>query len=168
VADDYLATGQALFVLIFLALGSGVIGVFNPNQPDPPLLRFVAEVVSSLVGWSLLVLLALTAGRALKGKGNFTRTFRAIAFAQIPEVITWLKIVPQVGALFEIGGTLMVLVATWLALQEALRLTKWRALLIPIIALLVVAAAIVVVGLVSSGAALTIETILDQLGFVSQ
>ena len=70
--------------------------------------------------------------------------------------------------LFEIGGTLMVLVATWLALQEALHLTKWRALLIPVIALLVVAVAIVVVGLVSSGAALTIETILEQVGFVRQ
>jgi hypothetical protein len=168
VADDHLATGQALFILVILALASGVAGVFDPNKLGPPIARFGSEVITSLVGWSLLVLLALVAGRALKGEGNFTRTFRAIGFAQIPEVITWLKIVPQVGPLFEIAGTLMVLVATWLALQEALHLTKWRALIIPIVALLVVAGTIVVVGLVSSGASLTVETILDQLGLVSQ
>jgi uncharacterized membrane protein YvlD (DUF360 family) len=168
VADDPLATGQALFIFIVLALVSGVVGVFNPNQPGPPLLRFVAEVISSLVGWSLMVFLVLVAGRALKGQGNFTRTFRTIAFAQVPEVITWLKIIPQVGPLFQIAGTLMALVATWLALQEALLVSKWRALLIPIVALFVVVAAILVVGLVSSGAALTLETILDELGLIGQ
>jgi hypothetical protein len=168
VADDPLATGQALFILIILALAAGVIGLFNPNQPGPLLLKFVAEVISTLIGWSLLVLLALIAGRALKGKGTFTRTFRAIAFAQIPGVITWLKIIPQMGPLFEIAGTLMVLVASWLAIQEALHLTKWRALLIPIAIILLVAVTIVVAGLVSSGAALTIDTILEQLGLVGQ
>jgi hypothetical protein len=45
-----------------------------------------------------------------------------------------------------------------------LHLSRWRALLIPVIALFVVAAALLVVGLVSSGAALTLGTILDQLG----
>jgi hypothetical protein len=166
VADDHLATGQALLVLIILALAAGVAGVFNPNLPGPPLVRFAAEVISTLFGWFLLVLLALTAGRTLRGQGEFSRTFRAIAFAQIPGAITWLKIMPRVGSLFEIVGTLMVLVATWLALQEALHLSKWRALFIPIVASFVVFAALIVVGLVSSGAALTIETILNQLGFV--
>jgi hypothetical protein len=126
----------------------------------------VAEVISTLFGWFLLVLLALTAGRALRGQGEFSRTFRAIAFAQIPGVITWLKIIPQVGSLFDIVGTLIVLVATWLALREALDLSKWRALFIPIVSSLVIVVALVVVGLVSSGAALTIETILNQLGYV--
>jgi len=60
------------------------------------------------------------------------------------------------------------LVTTWLALQEALYLSKWRALFIPVVALLVAFAAIVVVGLVSSGAALTVETIWDQLGLAGQ
>jgi hypothetical protein len=59
-------------------------------------------------------------------------------------------------------------VATWLALQEALHLSKWRALFIPIVALLLASAALVVVGLVSSGASLIIETILDQLGLAGQ
>ena len=168
VTGDPLATGQALLIVIVLALASGVTGVIDPNQPGPPLLRFVAEVISFLVGWSLIVLLALVAGRALKGQGDFTRTFRTITFAQVPEVITWLKIIPQVGSLFEIAGTLMVLVATWLALQEALHLSKWRTLFIPVVALLVAFAAIVVVGLVSSGTALTVETIWDQLGLAGQ
>jgi hypothetical protein len=58
----------------------------------------------------------------------------------------------------------MLLVATWLALQESLRISKWRALLIPLVALVIVVLAIEVINLVLSGVALTIETILEQLG----
>jgi hypothetical protein len=58
----------------------------------------------------------------------------------------------------------MVLIASWIALQEALRLSKWRALLIPLIALIIVVLAIEIVNLVIGGAVLTAETVLAQLG----
>jgi hypothetical protein len=162
------ATGQALLILLILAIATGIAGVVDPDQPGPPMLRFAAEVISSLIGWAVLVLFSLVAGRTLKGRGSFSRNFRAIAFAQIPAVVTWLRIVPQVGALFNLAGSLMVLVASWLALQEALHLSKWRALLIPIAALLVIALSLAVIGLVSSGATLTLETILEQLSLAGQ
>jgi hypothetical protein len=117
--------------------------------------------------WSFIILLATVAGRALKGRGTFTRAFRAIGFAHIPEIITWLHIIPVAGPLFNIVGTVMLLVATWLALQESLRISKWRALLIPLFALIIVVLAIEVINLVASGATLTVETILAQLGLMA-
>jgi hypothetical protein len=47
-----------------------------------------------------------------------------------------------------------------------LRISKWRALLIPLVALVIVILAFVVIDLVASGAALTVETILAQLGLL--
>jgi hypothetical protein len=166
VADDPLATGQALLILIILAIASAIVDAFNPNIPGLPPVKFVGDLIGSLIGWSLIVLLAYFGGRALKGYGSFTRTFRAVAFAQVAEVVTWLHIIPGIGPLFSIAGTLMVLLASWLALQEALRLSKWRALLVPIVSLVLAVLAIEIVTLVLGGAALTVETMLAQLGFI--
>jgi hypothetical protein len=59
----------------------------------------------------------------------------------------------------------MVLIASWIALQEALRLSRWRALLIPLLSLIIVVLAVEIVNLVIGGAVLTVETLLAQLGF---
>ena len=58
----------------------------------------------------------------------------------------------------------MLLVTTWLALQESLHISKWRALLIPLLTLVIIVLAVAVISLVASGASLTVETILAQLG----
>jgi hypothetical protein len=166
VAEDPKATGQALLIFILLSIASGIVDAFNESLPGGPLLKFVLDVLGTLLVWSLIILLATLAGRALRGRGNFSRTFRAVSFAQVPEVITWLHIIPVAGPLFNIVGTVMLLVATWLALQESLHISKWRALLIPLVALVIVILAIGVIDLVISGASLTVETILAQLGLL--
>jgi hypothetical protein len=164
VADDPKATGQALLIFIVFAIVSGIVDAFNETLPGAPLVKFFLDVLGTLLVWSIIILLATLAGRTLKGRGTFSHTFRAVGFAQVPEVITWLNIIPVAGPLFNIVGTVMLLVAAWLALQESLRISKWRALLIPLVALVIVVLAIVVIDLVVSGAALTVETILAQLG----
>jgi len=165
VAGDQLATGQALLILILLFAGSGLADAINPEISGLPLVKFALDVIVSLIAWLLIVSLAVIAGRALKGQASFTRTFRAVSFALIPEAITWLHAIPGIGPLFNVAGTVMVLIAIWMALQEALRLSRWRALLIPFLALIIAVLAMEIVTLVLSGTALTIETIFTQLGF---
>jgi len=166
VADDPKATGQALLIFVLFGIASGIVDAFNGSLPGAPLLKFFLDVLGTLLVWSLIILLATVAGRTLKGRGTFSRTFRAVGFAHVPEAITWLHIIPVAGPLFNIVGTVMLLVTTWLALQESLRISKWRALLIPLVALVIVILAFVVIDLVASGAALTVETILAQLGLL--
>jgi hypothetical protein len=160
VAGDHLATGQALLILLLMFAGSGLADALNQSIPGSPLTKFLLDVIGSFVAWLLVVSLAVVAGRALKGHASFTRTFRAVSFALLPEVITWLHYIPGIGPLFNIAGNVMILIAVWIALQEALRLSKWRALLIPVFALIIVVLAIEIVSLVIGGAALTIETLL--------
>ena len=92
---------------------------------------------------------------------------RAVNFPSLQRAVIWLRIIPVAGPLFSIVGTVMLLVATWLALQESLRISKWRALLIPLVALIIVILAVKVINLVASGAALTVDTILAQLGLLA-
>jgi hypothetical protein len=166
VADDPLATGQALLILILLVAGSGIADAFNQSIHGSPLTKFVLDVIGSLAAWFLIISLALVAGRTLKGRSSFSRTFRAVSFALVPEVITWLHLLPGIGPLFSVAGTVMVLIANWIALQEALRLSKWRAMLIPLLSLILVVLAVEIVNLVIGGAVLTVDTILIQLGLI--
>jgi uncharacterized membrane protein YvlD (DUF360 family) len=167
VADDPKATGQALLIFVLFGIASGIFDAFNESLPGAPILKFALDVLGTLLVWSVIIMLATVAGRVLKGRGTFSRSFRAVGFAHIPEVVTWLHIIPVAGPLFNIVGTVMLLVATWLALQESLRISKWRALLIPLVALVIVVLSIEVINLVASGTALTVETILDQLGLLA-
>ena len=166
VADDPVATGQALIILILLAVGSGIADAINPSLTGSPLSRFVLDIVGSLAAWFFIIFLAVVAGRALKGHASFTRTLRAVSFALVPEVISWLHFLPGVGPIFGIIGPLMIIIASWIALQEALHLSKWRALLIPLLSLIIVVLTIEIISLVFGGVALTVDTILVQLGFV--
>jgi hypothetical protein len=75
-------------------------------------------------------------GSVLKGQASFTGTFRAVSFVLAPEEITWLHLIPIIGPMFNIAGTSMVLIASWIALQETLNPSRWRVLLFPILSLL--------------------------------
>ena len=98
---------------------------------------------------------------------SLKRHFRAVSFALVPEVITWLHYIPGIGPLFNIAGMVMTLIALWIALQESLGLSKWRALLIPIVAILIAVVAIEITIIVAGGLELTVETILAQLGLAA-
>ncbi len=168
VADDPKATGQALLIFVLFGAASGLSDALNQSLPGAPITKFVLDTLSTVLVWAFIILLATLAGRALKGRGTFARSFRAVGFAHIPESLTWLHIIPVAGPLFNIVGTVMLLVATWLALQESLRISRWRALLIPLVALIIVVLAFETINLVASGATLTLETILAQLGLLAE
>ena len=165
VADDPKATGQALLIFILFGIAAGIADTFDQSQTDRSILVFVLDFLGTMLIWAFIILLATVAGRVLRGRGTFTRAFRAVSFAHITTAITWLQVIPVAGPLFDIVGTVMLLVAIWLALQESLRISKWRALLIPVVTVIVIVVGIAVIDLVASGTALTIETIFTQLGF---
>lgn len=100
----------------------------------------------------------------LGGKREFTRTMRAMAFALLPQAIGFLGPLPTLGRLFFLVATAMTVLAVWMALQEALGLRRLAVALIPIVGLLLFAFASVALSVLISGSALTLKTILGQLG----
>jgi len=164
VAEDPFATGPALLILLAILTGSSLSTALDPDIAGSGLAKFLGGFGGNLAGWILIVLLSLVAARELRGRGDVTRVMRTLAFAQIPRMIRWLGVVPAIGSLFSLAGTIMLLLTMWTALQEALRLSRLRAALVPVVGFLVFGVVLVAITAVLGGTALTVETILSQLG----
>jgi uncharacterized membrane protein YvlD (DUF360 family) len=167
VADDALSTGPALLILFVPLIVSSLINALEPGTQGTMLGRYAGELLGSSVVMLLMVLLAHGAGRVLGGEGELTRTMRAVGFAFAPQIIGFLGALPTVGPLFSLVAAVMTVLAVWKALQEALGLGRLAAALIPIVGLLMFVLASAALGVVVSGAALTVETILGQLGLAT-
>ncbi|MFX1411018.1 MAG: phage holin family protein [Promethearchaeota archaeon] len=165
VAADPFATGPALLIVLATLFIMGLAGGLDPDVPGSLPGKVASEIFGGFVGWILMVFLATIAGQVLSGKGDFTRTLRALGFAQMPHVISVLGLLPCVGGLLSFIASMLVLLATWIALQEALRLRRLLAALIPIVGLLVVFVASLVAGFMLGGTVLTLEAVLLRLGF---
>ena len=164
VADDPFATAQALVTVLTILAATALASSLAVHAEGSIPARFAAELVGGLIRWMLIVLFAHTAGRLLRGKGDFTRTMRAMAFAQVPYVVAVLGLLPIVGPLLYLVAVLLVLFATWVALQEALGLRRLVALAVPLLGTLVYLAVALLVFAMVGGAALTLETLLSQFG----
>jgi uncharacterized membrane protein YvlD (DUF360 family) len=164
VADDRFATGPALLILFILVTISSLITALDPGTPGTLLGSFAGGLLGNSIGRVLMVLLVHVAGRTLRGKGEFTRTMRAIAFALVPQAIGFLGPLPTLGPLFSLVATVLTILAVWIAVQEALGLRSLAAGLIPIAGLLLFAFASIALAVLIGGTALTLETMLGQLG----
>ena len=133
VANDPGATGQAVLISVLLSLGSLVLPLLSIAwwQQSSPML--ISGVVVLIFGLAICLILATIAGRLNHRDRSFTRAFNAIAFAGVGGFVAWFAPINYVGPLLLITGTLIVLIASWLAIQEALAIPRWPAVLIPLL-----------------------------------
>jgi hypothetical protein len=117
-----------------------------------------------LVAWPFVVLFLLLAARLLRGKASYTRTFRVTGFAYFAYWLTVLYFVPVAGPLFRTIGFLLGFLGIWLGTAQAHELRGWRTLLLPIVFLVVTIVVGSVLRVLLGGAALTIDTIMQDSG----
>ena len=154
IATFALMTGPALllsllglFVVEFMAWRGAATGW------DALAVRFVARYVVFLV----TVLLLHGAARILRGKAEFTQTFRVMGFIQVVGLWHLLRFIPALDGFIAIPLALLVLLATWLGVAEAHRLRGWRTLLLPILYLVIFAGSFLAVAAFLSGFGMTLE-----------
>ena len=164
VADDVLSTGPALLIALLAVLVRGLTDALSPEIPGSTALKFLAGAMGRFLGWLVVVFLAHEAGKVVTHKGDFTRTMRTMAFAQMAAVFSILELLPVVGPVFTVLSAVAVVGATLLALMEALRLRWYVAVFIPVLGGLIALAAALLVDYMARGAILTVETILERLG----
>jgi hypothetical protein len=136
VASDPYATGQALLISLLLSLGSLLFPLLSIawwQQTSPTL---ISGVVILIFGLIICLLFATIVGRYYHCPNSFTRSLNAIAYAGVGGFVAWFAPMNYVGPLLLITGTLIVLVACWVALQEALGISRWPAVLIPLLSFL--------------------------------
>ena len=130
VEADKSATVQAMTVVVLAALATGIaflgVGV-AANAIDVAL-----TVVFALLGWALLAWITYLVGTRLfptpETSADWGELARTLGFAQSPGVLRIFLIVPGIGPLIFLIASIWTLVATVIAIRQALDYTStWRA-----------------------------------------
>lgn len=117
----------------------------------------ISGVVVLMFGLAICLILATIAGRYNQRENSFTRAFNAIAFAGVGGFVAWFAPIDYVGPLLLITGTLIVLVACWLAIQEALAISRWPAVLIPLLSFVLASLLLLAIDSLYGGGIITIS-----------
>lgn len=158
VADPYM-TGPALLIALVLITLTTVTTRQTINA---------LEIGIDLLFFFFGVAVVFAAGWILTRRGNFTRTFRAMGFAQVVGILALL--VPLLPYASVTKSLMLVLgfLTTWLGVATAHEVRGWRAVLLPILALLVIVVGSTAAMILLGGASYTIDALLTDIGINNQ
>ena len=159
VANNPRMTGPGLLLgLVFSLLSASIVA--------GSLSQFAYGVLGVIVAWFVAILAVYIVGHVLARRGYFTRTMRTLGFARVLAVISLLAIVPNARGVILVLYLLIEFLALWMASSEAHILGGWRSLLLPVLAILLIAIIpLLLVALLTSAVA-GLESALLQLGLV--
>lgn len=159
VADDPYMTGPAVVLMGLAALLMGLFG----GSPGFSLNAAASTIVSVLLD----TLIVYGAARVLGGRRSYTTTLRVVAFALTAYGLLVLTLIRPIAPLARLITTLAVFMGIWVGASEAHALGGWRSLMLPVAAVLTLAVGAAVLVVLFSGAALTLEGLLRQLGLLT-
>ncbi len=123
VEADRDATGQAMTVVVLSAVAAGIGSLGSGSVSS-----IVTGTVITLVAWLVWVFLTYLIGTRLlpepQTSADYGEMLRTIGFASAPGVIRVFGIVPGVGFLFFLVAGIWMLVATVIAVRQALDYTS--------------------------------------------
>jgi len=117
----------------------------------------------SPIGWLFGVLAVFLTGRLLTHRGSYTKTLRALGFAQAARVILLVSFVPVLAPLALFLSTTLTFIATWMGAAVAHQTRGWRTIILPLVLLFIIVLIPVMLLLMFGGVALSVESIIGQL-----
>jgi hypothetical protein len=124
----------------------------------------VATLITNVITWPIAVLFLQLTARMLGGKASYTATFRVTGFAYFGYWLVALSAVPVIGPLFRTIGFILEFLGAWLGVAQAHSLRGWRTLLLPMALVVVFIAVSIIMTVLVAGAAITIESLMGDLG----
>lgn len=158
VADPYM-TGPALLIALVM---TGLTAWTRNGRFDP------AEWLLAFVVFVLIVAGVTAAGWVLTRRGNFTKTFRALSFAQIAHIILLFAFWPSLNSAMQAGAIVLGLLTTWMGAAIAHQTSGWRTFVFPVVFILVVVLAYAGFGILLAGAGFTFQALFADLGITAQ
>jgi hypothetical protein len=114
--------------------------------------------------WLLATLAVFAAGRLLSGKGTFTRTLRAMGFAQSAWFLGLLALITPIAPVARLVTMLVAFFAAWMGAAEAHETKGWRTIVLPVTALLVLIVVGFVIRSLLAGAEFAFSALFSDLG----
>jgi hypothetical protein len=159
VAKDPYMTGPALLIWLLSALISSAA---HYNQIS------LLQTLAYAVVWLALVLVIFGAGYLLSRRGAFTKTLRALAFAQVVTVLQVFSLYTPIEGAVHVIVFVMGLLAIWIGAATAHNLKGWRAAVFPLIAILVYVFGFALILMLLGGAQFTFQSLLAYFGLQGQ
>ena len=158
-------TGPALLIGALTPILAGLVrgGGFDFGLTLEAFFRWlVATFVIFLTG---RVLTARSRTTKVGRPATYTEVFRGLGFAQGAQIIMLLGLVPVLAPFARGLTTLVLLLTTWLAAAVSHELRGWRAIVFPLVMIVVFVVSVAVIGVLLQGGAAAIATLLQRLGF---
>lgn len=154
VEADVGATRQALWVVIIAAVADGLgtaLGGALLGRGGPSILGgLVVGAAGAVVGWIVWSYVTYWIGtRLFAGRATPGELLRTIGFAQSPRILNGVSFVPVLGGLVQLAVVFWLLVASIVAIRQALDVSTGKAIATAVVgwlAMLVVSAVAVALG----------------------
>jgi hypothetical protein len=132
VERDTTQTSNALAVVVIAALASGIgaaISAASNPQAGSPILALIAGLVGAVVGWAVVTgFIYLVGTRLFGGTATWGEVLRTVGFANAPGVLNILGFIPVLGGLVRFVVAIWLIVATVIAIRQALDVGTGRAI----------------------------------------
>src|SRR5829696_7263520 len=160
VEHDTDATWQAALVVALAAILSGVGSSGGRTE------NLLAGVLSSVIFWAIFALFAYFVGAyLLKGpqtSATFGEVLRALGFSYAPTFFAILGLIPGVGGLLVLIASIWSLIASVIALRQALEVSTGRAVAIAVVAFLALIVVLVVIATVFGITILAVDSLTSR------
>lgn len=163
VEADTNATGHALLVVVLASTATGIgtgIEVLLAGGGSRFILGLLYGVAAGITGWLFWALFAYVIGvTVLKGprtSSTWGELLRTMGFASTPGLLRIFAFVPVVGGLIALAGSVWRLIATIIAVRQALDFSTWRGVVTAIVGWVVYMVLLSLMHLLATGATPTL------------
>ena len=133
VENDLTATGQAATVVAIAAVAAAI------GAPRSGGGGVIAALITQLLGWAIWAAATYWVGtKLMDGTATWGELLRTLGFAQSPGVLLVLGIIPFLGGLVRVAVAIWILVASVIAIRQALDVTTGKAVVTGIVAAVVI------------------------------
>lgn len=137
IARDKDAMSQAITVVVAVAVAAAIGGSSNGAK------GIIGGAIGAVISWAIFGVGTWWVGTKLMGAtdigGGPGRMLRASGFAQAPQILSVLGVVPYVGWFAAFVGGIWALITGVLAVRESLGVTTAKAIITAILAVIVIA-----------------------------
>ena len=163
VEADSSAIGQALLVVVLVSVATGIgtgLDAVIAVGAERFIYGLMYGVAAAIIGWLLWALFAYIIGVSIlkgpKTSSTWGELLRTMGFASTPGLLRVFAFVPTIGGIIVLCGSVWRLVATIIAVRQALDFSTWRAILTALIGWLVYMVLLALLHLLATGSTPTL------------
>jgi uncharacterized membrane protein YvlD (DUF360 family) len=155
IAKDPMMTGPA----ILIALIAMVIQALLYSEQ----FSFIALAITFVL-YFVNILMVYLAARLLRGKANYTQTFRAYSFGNTIYAFAIFALIPGLEQIIRLVVVIGAVIAIWVAVSEAHRILGWRTLVLPFLTIIMLVIVSAAIGLFVAGTEMSINALMNAFG----